>query len=535
MESIAHPIISPVLRSVIALTLAVLSTAPAGATNLDWRYTVQLNDTLTGISRRYLKDPKDWSAISKANSMTMPDHLRIGRILHIPTYLLRYRSGQGVLSDVHGTVHWRVKGADFWLDASKGQTIPSGSELKTGQASSTLLRLADNSELLLVENTYLKIDNLSQFDGELMLDSTLSLQRGQATITVNPTKRALQRLKVLTPSAQAVVRGTKFRVSYDDKNMREETLEGLVEVSAAERNVSVAMQMGTLVRQGEPPNRPVKLLEAPDISNYPLKFEQLPQALVLPELAGAKSWVVELSSDVQFKNIIWSANVHGSELTLPSLDSGTYALHLRAVDENGLQGADALHIFSVENRLTLLSPQKSALVRFAQPTFSWTPVMGASTYRLQISRNPDFSSLVYDIQSKQPTWQPETDLPGETLYWRVAGIFGQQQVVWSSNNNFTYKPGPLAVDLGKSIHRIDGSYVYMDLRLPPQGLVYEAILSSSEIGIPPFSRVRNSDGLIKLPRPTSGVWYLAVRLIDPIDNTPGYSSVQKITVLPRSN
>jgi len=496
---------------------------------------VQLNDTLTSISRRYLKDPKDWIAISKANSMRTPDHLLVGRVLHIPTYLLRYRSGQGVLVDVHGKVRWRAKGADFWLDARKGQTILSGSELETAQASSASLLLADNSEILIAANSYLKIDNLSQFVGELMLDSTLSLQRGQTIITANPTKRSFQRLKVLTPSAQAVVRGTKFRVAFDDHTMREETLDGLVDVSAAERTVAVAMQMGTLARQGEPPNTPVKLLGAPDISNYPLKFELLPQTLVLPMLAGAKTWVAELSSDVQFKNIIWSVNVQGSELTLPSLPNGKYALHLRAVDHNGLQGADALHLFSVENRSTLLSPAKGALVRFAQPTFSWTPVIGTSAYRLQISRNPEFSSLVYDVQSKQPTWQPENDLPGIPLYWRVASVFGQQQVAWSTNSYFTYKPGPLAVDLRQSMPRVDGTHVCLDLPIPSLGLLYEATLSSNEIGIPTLIRIRNSDGAIKLPRPPVGLWYFAVRLIDPIDDTPGYSSVQKVTVLPHSD
>lgn len=538
MKTNAPPRIRNVTHVVFAVSAALLFLGQAQADSADWHYTVQANDTLTSIARRYLKEPKQWSSISKSNAMTAPDLLRTGSLLRIPTALLRYRAGQATLTELHGTVRWRAIGSNLWLDASNGQIISAGLELETDKNSSALLRLADKSEILLTSNSYLKIDNLSQFVGAVMLDSTVSLLRGESHITANPTQRTHQNLKVLTPSAQAVVRGTKFRVAFDDHTMREETLGGRVEVSAAENRVEVAAQMGTLARQGEAPSTPVKLRDAPDVNAFPLKFEQLPLTLVLPALAGAKAWAAELAPDAHFKQILWSTTTSSSELTLPDLPNGAYALHLRAVDHNGLQGADALHMFTVDANPvapTLDAPTSGALVRFAQPTFSWSKVQGARAYHLQISRRADFTTQVYDIHSPNLNWQPDSDLPGESLYWRVASIDGQRQGPWSIATLFIHQPGPGTVALGQSTPRVDATNVCLDLPPPPPGLLYEATLSANAILMPTLMQIRTSDGAIKLPRPPAGTWFFAIRLIDPIDNTPGYNTVQKITVAPRSN
>ena len=520
------------LRSLLAATLA-LSLGNNATLAADWNYTVKQDDNLIRIGQKFLEDPAHWEQVQKLNRIEDPYRLRPGSILNIPVGMLRYRPSKATLETIHGDVRWRQVGVPTWQAASDGQSMASGVEIETGQDSSALLRLVDSSTLLLSANSKLEIGKVSQFVGAPMGDTMVRLQRGLANITANPEKRANQKLKVLTPSAQAVVRGTHFRVAYGEDTTREETLSGLVEVSAGTSSVQVASQQGTLARQGEAPTQPVRLLDAPDVSALASHFEQLPLQFALPEQVGVASWVAEVAPDVQFRQILVSTTAIGSRLNLGELPDGSYALRLRAVDARGMQGQDALHRFTVNARPlapTLQSPVAGALVRYAQPTLTWGKVPEATAYRVQVGQDRNFTSIVYDVRTEQPDWQPGNALPPSTLYWRVASIAQQRQGPWSALFPFAFKPGPGPIELGQNKPHVEANAVAIDLPAPPSGLVYQATLSPTEVLSPITARIRSTNGTIRLPRPQSGTWYLALRLLDPIDDVPGFSTVQKITV-----
>ena len=50
--------------------------------------------------------------------------------------------------------------------------------------------------------------------------------------------------------------------------------------------------------------------------------------------------------------------------------------------------------------------------------------------------------------------------------------------------------------------------------------------------VPALARIRSDDGMLELPRPDAGTYYLGVRLVDRSDNTPGPMSIQKIEIPP---
>lgn len=524
------------LKTILVSALGSLAfAASAQSESPAWRYTVRPGDTLIDIAGRYLSQPRQWPAIKKSNRIADEHRLSPGTALRIPATMLRREPAQATLEAMNGAVRWRAESA-AWQDAGVGQKLGSGSELETAENASALLRLADGSSLALAPGSHVLLDTLSLYAKGLMADTRVRLQRGQTEISANPEKRGNRHLQIFTPSAQAVVRGTRFRVGFEADTTREETLEGAVGVSAAGKSVTVAQAQGTLARAGEPPSRPVALLKAADVSGLPARFEQLPLRFPLPVLAEARSWVGQIAPDEHFNRILLSKTANGPALAFSDLPNGDYVLRLRAVDDNGLQGLDAQHRFTVFARPFppgLNAPGDGATIRTAQPSFAWSTVLGIERYRLQIASQPDFASPLHDIALDRSTWLPAADLPAGKLYWRAASIEADNlQGPWGAPAAFVYKPGPEPADLGRAALRIESASIRLELPPPPAGLGYEAMLSSDARLQSVLSLTQAADGTLELPRPDSGTYYLGVRLVDRSDDTPGPTAIQKIEIPP---
>ncbi|MBI4740755.1 MAG: FecR domain-containing protein [Betaproteobacteria bacterium] len=502
----------------------------------DWLYTVRPGDTLIGIGEHYFAQPQAWRTIQKVqrdNRIADPHRLVPGTVLRIPVSVLRRAPAQATLEAASGAVRWRA-GDGAWQEAGTGQKLDSGTELETAENASAVLRLADGSRLALTPGSTVLLDALTLYAGGLMADTRLRLQRGQAEISANPAKRGNRHLRILTPSAQAVVRGTRFRVGFETDTTREETLEGAVGVAAAGTSVNVPGGRGTLARAGEAPLPPVALLAAADVSSLPGRFEQLPLRFPLPAMAGAQSWVGQVAPDERFDRILLQKTTSAAALAFSDLPNGDYVLRLRALDGNGLQGRDALHRFTVFARPFppgLDSPGQAAKVRAAQPPFAWTPVRAAARYRLQVARQADFSRPLHDSVVEGGAWQPPAALPEGKLYWRVASISaGAEQGPWGATGAFSYSAAPGAADLGRAALKIDTDRIALNLPSPPDGMAYEAMLAADTELAQVLAQTQSADGQIEFASPGHGSYTLGVRLVDKSDNTPGPAAIQKIEV-----
>jgi hypothetical protein len=498
-----------------------------------WRYTVRPADTLIGIAERYLSKPWQWPLIQRANKVDDPYRMLPGTVLRIPATMLRRAPAEATIATVSGEARWRAADGE-WQPAVNGQRLASGSTLETLDDASVLLRLADGSKLLLSPNSRMVLDSLSVYADGLMVDARLRLQGGQTEVTADPDRRNNRHIQIQTPSAQAVVRGTRFRVGVEGDVSREETLRGRVGVSAAGRSVSVRRGQGTIARLGEPPIKPVPLLPAPDAASFPARFEQLPLRFPVPHLTGAVAWYGEIAPDPSFDRLLLSRTARGAALTFADLPNGEYVLRLRAADVNGLHGREVRHRFVVFARPFspgLNSPGDAATIRVAQPVFAWSKLVDVARYRLQLASEPEFAQPLHDASSEQNTWQVPMDLPAGPLYWRVASIDSAgQQGPWRPAAGFTYKPAPGAVDLGRSAIEILAETIELRLPQAPDGMTHEAILSSAADLVPVLAQAQASDGALSLPRPDGGSYYLGVRLVDSGDNTPGPATVQELDV-----
>ncbi len=410
--------------------VAALAVLPAWANPValdanapEWRYTLRPGDTLIGLSIRYLADPGIWPQLQKHNRITHPRRLIPGSTLHIPLAWLRHEPAPATVMAVTGQVRLNLPNSTDERAAQIGEQLTSGTVLTTAANSSVTLRFADGSVMVLQPAAQLSLDSVSVYAGGGMVDTRLRLQKGRVEIGANPDRAQGSRLQVITPSAVAAVRGTRFRVSADAAITREETLEGEVALEASGEQVAVPGGQGTLAEAGKPPRPPVALLSAPDVTQLPVRLDALPMRFTLPFQAGAVSWLGQIAEDVQFEKLLLEETSAKPQLSFADLPDGRYQLRVRAADDQGLQGRDAVHAFELDARpFAPLLNAPGSRVRTAQPEMQWSGVVGASAYQVQVARDAAFADTLLSEKTDTIRLKPANDLKPGGYFWRVASV-----------------------------------------------------------------------------------------------------------------
>ncbi len=170
------------------------------------------------------------------------------------------------------------------------------------------------------------------------------------------------------------------------------------------------------------------------------------------------SWTLEYASDIQLQqnrktvsgltnlSTIISGNYASVSYTLPTsseLANGTWYWHISATDAAGNVSAFTRVESFVVNagqqapaKAQLISPPNGFQDTPAKPTFSWSQVQGATTYRLQVSTNSTLVNPVIDEDGITATsFTPSADLQAGTYYWRVNSNASSAQ--WSDVWSFT--------------------------------------------------------------------------------------------------
>jgi hypothetical protein len=151
-------------------------------------------------------------------------------------------------------------------------------------------------------------------------------------------------------------------------------------------------------------------------------------------IAGKASYFVIVAKDPSFSNIIdyaftqqpvYAPRTGLAPTTYPDEETLYYWAVLPASGANGdnaagnpLQAAPD-NFQKLSNPPTLLAPTPGADVS-GQPTFRWSSPEGARRYRLQVSNDPSFGTLLDDVQTASTAFTSATSYPADTvLYWRV--------------------------------------------------------------------------------------------------------------------
>ncbi len=167
---------------------------------------------------------------------------------------------------------------------------------------------------------------------------------------------------------------------------------------------------------------------------------------------AAYRYYVQINTDPEFSkdNEVFTTDQSCVTSTNGYVD-GSWYWHVAVV----LDGSNIQSSYSATSMLTkqypitaLLSPLSGESM-FTTPTFVWMPVDGASKYKLQVSKQANFSVIYEEVETENTRYTPlKTYDPNTIYYWRVAikdydskfGPYNTAIIILSPYPNHIYMP-----------------------------------------------------------------------------------------------
>ena len=400
------------------LVAAAVAAPPGTAADELYAYHARPGDTLIGLSRKILIDPKHWVDLQQMNHVAEPRTLPLGSLLNIPYRWLRVSPESAEVLAVGGDA--RLDGRPL----TKGAKVVAGSLIETGSTGSATVAMPDGSVVTVQRDSQLSIERLSLIDGLKAQDVRVRLTAGRAETHVQP-QHDVGRFEIRTPVAVTAVRGTQFRASFDESgdDARTETLEGTVGVLAGGAAVPVAAGYGTRVEKGQPPAPPILLPPPPSLERIGPLVTDDRLLLEFAAVPGAVRYRWQLAADAEFFTVLNDNLVDTIPAVVSGLPDGHYWLRLRSVTTDGLEGADAVREITVRRAPrapTPVTPDDGANLSPGRAALTFSGDETAVAYDVEIANDAAFlASAVQRVT--RPEFVAEHLAVG-TYYWRVRAI-----------------------------------------------------------------------------------------------------------------
>lgn len=515
---------------VLGASLSALAAGLPTPSADDLQYQVKPGDSVYSVSHQLLDRPERWADVQRYNRVHLPTHLQPGTTLSIPLIWLKPQPAAGTVLYARGAT---VNGQPV----SANSKVNEGDALLT-QADGTLaLRLPDGSIVQLQGSSRARLEQLRLAPGGRG-DNRVQLQQGRIEAHANPEKRAGSRFDVNTPLAAAGVRGTRFRVAFDDvqQHSQSEVTEGWVELQgrSGRSTQQLAAGQGSWADAQGKIAVPVSLPAAPDLSPLPSLLERVIVRLDWPAVNTAQAYRVRVARDGDLNQLLLSQTVSQPQARISGLEDGQYVLAIRAVDTHGLEGPDQLHPFTLAARPEAplpSAPRSGGKVVTGPVTFQWAEPEGALRYRWQLSSDARFQTVQQDQQLSQSHFQYELT-PGQ-YYWRMATVVRQpdgseKQGPYGDVQQLIVRPLQLIPLQPKARNE----RLYFSWPGEPEQH-YRVQLSEYK----DFRQIKLEQVVARpeldLARPDAGEWFLRVQAIDPDGFTTPYSPPQRFTVARR--
>ena len=494
-------------------------------------HVVTREETLIALSRRLLADPRQWPQLQQHNRIVDARRIPVGTVLKIPVRLLatepvpaRVLSASGEVSGPQGVA------------VAAGQALPQGARLQAGDGGQATLQLVDGTVLRLRAGSTVQVETSRRLPGSGGALSGVKVEDGQVEVQAQKRSGAgAPGFQISTPQGLLGVRGTEFRVSVDARaeTTRNEVLEGQVMTEGRDGRAgrSVAAGFGVVVDRSGTVTPPVRLLAPPDVSAWPalqervlVRFPIRPQPAVVAYRAQ-----VAAAADPAFERVLQDVRSTGAELRLVDLPNGDYRIRVRAEDAQGLQGRDALHLFTLKARPEPplpTGPGPKAVVSGARLDLAWASVDEARSYRLQLARDEAMREPIQDQRTLAGTaWSVDALAPG-VYFWRLAsersatdqGPFGPVQRV-----ELRALPAPLPPPrVGEDSLKLAWE------GLPGQTFEVE-FARSADFAVLELTR-RTEQSALELRLPGTGRYWVRMRARDPDGFVGPYTAPQAFTV-----
>lgn len=411
----------------VCLCLAGVISAQAHAASPDLAHTVAPSEHITAIRNQYCDPAVSTLQIAQYNGVANPNLIHPGDVIRIKSSWLKSAILPINVILFSGDVKVVKHNKKSREPLTQQHVLTEGDKLFTGANSLLKLRFADDSVVNLQPNAVMQIVSSRKSYQSDKIQIQVDVQQGRTEVLANPAHKADRQFKVKTPSAVAVVRGTRFRVGSEAGKTIEETLDGSVDFSVAADKVSVNKGFGSFAEAGKPPVPPVTLPPAPDVANLQNRFDFSPVAFDLAKQEKVAAINVQLSQVKDFSSLIstQSLSVAGDQsahLDLDAIADGDYYLKLRSQSDQGLQSEDVIHAFTVD--VFPLPPEPMNMVSgsyipSAGWPLQWARMQGFNEYVLQVSDTNGFDNVVFEKSLFYNSFYLTPLLAKPAKYWRV--------------------------------------------------------------------------------------------------------------------
>jgi hypothetical protein len=490
--------------------------------------TTSKGDTVIGLSKRYLSDPKRWPEVVAANALPNANRIATGASVRIPLRLMRVDAVPAKIVSVTGAAQSAASpgAGNAQAPLQAGQEVPEGGEVITGPDGHVTIRLVDGTLLRLRPDSRLHLRESNRLRDVDSVRSGARLRQGRVEVEAAPAPAGRPGFNIDTPQGVLGVRGTEFRVSVDGSgtDTKGEVLGGAVAFSglSGPGGERVGAGFGTLIAANGQVAPPVRLLPKPEVANLPSLQERLVMRFALPPVSGAQGYHAQIGRDAGFDQVVADQKSASPELRFADLPDGDYVLRVRAVDTKGLEGLDADHRFRLKARpeppLPAL-PAPRAAITGTQVELAWAANKEAQSYRLRLARNADFKTVLRDVPGLKSLSSVQAGLASGIYFWQLASVRvgadqKEDQGPWGDVRSFELRsvpPEPQPPKVGTN------AVTFSWLGTPGQTFDFEVARDAgfAQMVLQRALTVPSFELLLPLPAPSSGRFFVRVRAKDP--------------------
>ncbi len=163
------------------------------------------------------------------------------------------------ISAIKGEVLVQKQGAGEWSAAKDGDLLKAGDRVKTGSASSCVIKWSTGNMLKMTAYAAMKIDRMDKNPALGAENASVDMWAGKVYAKVNKMSGSNSSFEVRTPTAIAGVRGTSLSVGIDaDGTTDVGCFDGAVEVKSLTGGMPVMLQPGysTVIKKDSVPEPP---------------------------------------------------------------------------------------------------------------------------------------------------------------------------------------------------------------------------------------------------------------------------------------
>ncbi|WP_047094329.1 FecR domain-containing protein [Aurantiacibacter marinus] len=403
------------IACLLLLAMTVPQAAHAQSANSVVTYRMVRGDTLYSIDNRFLSGGDSIAAIARINGITNPNRIPVGTVIRLPRDMLAWRNAGLVVRSFSGPVN---------IDGSApqvGMSVQEGSVIRTGMNGFVSFQSADGATVALPSNSHARLERARIYRLRDLRDIEFRILGGRGAVQA-PVLREEERFRTSTPVAVTAVRGTQYRVAYDETTGRSisEIVEGTVSVET-ETSAQLASQGFGVAVTSAGIGGLEQLLPAVTITEPgAIQTEEIVSfALSPPE--GAMGARTQIARDAGFLEMI-AQDVSGDGIaTFEGLPDGRYFIRSRPISSNGIEGLSDTFSFRRKRLGAQAAVEASPIADGFR--FAWLPQGEGITYfAFQLWQQGAAGTPLYDEIALPGSATVVTGLEPGTYVWRIAAI-----------------------------------------------------------------------------------------------------------------